>query len=102
MPYINIISKFKCSSCENDYIGYTERPSNVRIDEHSRRGSHLNKANFSFNECHVPVSPDAFTIIACGKCIKDLQISEAYFLSLLKPKINIRYEKLKWNPETFK
>ena len=41
----NVIYKFKCSSCEKDYIGYTERPSNVRISEQSQRGSHLNKAH---------------------------------------------------------
>ena len=89
----NVIYKFKCSSYERDYIGYTERPSNVRISEHSQRGSHLNKAHFSLNEYRVPVSPDVFTIIARGKFRRDLQIKEAYFISLLKPKINVKYEK---------
>ena len=32
----NVIYKFKCSSCEKDYIGYTERLSNVTISEHSQ------------------------------------------------------------------
>ena len=50
--------------------------------------------------CRVPVSPDALTIIARGKFRRDLQIKEAYFISLQKPKINVRYEKLKRNPET--
>ena len=58
--------------------------------------SHLNKAHFSFNECRVPVSPDPFPIIASGKFRRDLQIKEAYFISLLKPKINVRYEKLRY------
>ena len=60
------------SSFENDYIGYTERPSIVRISEHSQKGSHVNKVHFSFNECSVPVSPDGITIIARGNFRRDL------------------------------
>ena len=45
--------------------------------------------------CRAPVNPDSFTIIARGKFRRDLQIKEAYFISLLKPKINVRYGKLK-------
>ena len=87
----DVVYKFQCSSCEKHYIGYTECLSNNRISEHSQRGSHLNKAHSSFNECRVPVTPNAFTIIARGKFRRDLQIKEAYFISLLKPKINVRY-----------
>ena len=54
----------------------------------------------SFNECQLPISPDAFPIITAGKFRRDLQIKEAYFISVQKPKINVRYEKLKRNPET--
>ena len=53
-----------------------------------------------FNECQVSVSPDGYTIIARGKFRRDLHMKKAYFISLLKPKINVRYEKLKRNPET--
>ena len=74
----DVIQKLKCSSSEKDYIGYTERPSNIRIKEYSLRSSHLNKARLSFNECNVPVSPDPFTVTAPGKIRRDLPIKEAY------------------------
>ena len=65
----NVIYKFKCSSCEKVHIDYTERT--------HKRGSHLNKTHFSFDECRVPVSPDAFTIVARGIFRRDVQIKEA-------------------------
>ena len=95
----NVIYKFKCSSCEKDYIGYTERPSNIRFSEHSRKNSHLNKAHSSFGDCRASVTPESFTVITRGKFRRDLQIKEAYFISVLTPKLNVRYEKLKRNPD---
>ena len=40
-PKTNVIYKYKCNSCERDYIGYTTRPLNVRVGEHVVKSSVL-------------------------------------------------------------
>ena len=64
----------------------------------SRKNSHLNKAHLSFGECRASVTPDSFTVISRGKFRRGLQIKEAHFISVLTPKLNVRYYKLKHNP----
>ena len=45
----NVIYKYKCNSCERDYIGYTTRQLNVRVYEHVVKSSTLSKAHRSFD-----------------------------------------------------
>ena len=92
----NVVYKYKCNSCDRDYIGYTARPLNVRVSEHTNKSSCLSKAHSSF-KCDSDINKSSFSILCKGSSVFDLRVKEAFFISNLKPSLNTKYESIKQN-----
>ena len=92
----NVIYKYKCNSCERDYIGYTTRPLNVRVGEHVVKSSVLSKAHSSF-DCSDLIDKKCFSVICQGSNVFDLKVKEGYFINKYKPSLNTKYESIKQN-----
>ena len=92
----NVIYKYKCNSCERDYIGYTTRPLNVRVGEHVVKSSVLSKAHSSF-DCSDLIDKKCFSVICQGSNVFDLKVKEGYFINKYKPSFNTKYESIKQN-----
>ena len=77
-------------------IGYTARPLNVRVSEHTNKSSCLSKAHSSF-KCGSDINKSSFSILCKGSSVFDLRVKEAFFISNLKPSLNTKYESIKQN-----
>ena len=90
----NVVYKYKCISCDRSYIGYTERPINVRAGEHSVKTSVLSRAHSSHG-CSTKIDKEIFSVLCSGRSIFDLKVKEAYLIKTLKPELNVKYESIK-------
>jgi len=71
----NVVYKFKCNSRERDYIGYTGRPLNVIISEHTKSYSCLSRGHRSFDYVE-DIDKDSISIICNGSSVFDLRVKQ--------------------------
>ncbi|KAL9988968.1 hypothetical protein ACROYT_G003467 [Oculina patagonica] len=95
-PLINqqcVVYKFKCDSCDADYVGYTRRHLFQRIDEHknSAIGNHLRDAH---NQSNKDLN-NQFTILKKCRGKFECLIFEMLFIQELKPKLNTQSDSIK-------
>ncbi|KAL9986111.1 hypothetical protein ACROYT_G000191 [Oculina patagonica] len=95
-PLINqqcVVYKFKCVSCDADYVGYTRRHLFQRIDEHkhSAIGNHLRDAH---NQSNKDLNKQ-FTILKKCRGKFECLIFEMLFIQELKPKLNTQSDSIK-------
>ena len=86
----NVVYKFVCHSCDNSYIGYTERVLMARVTEHVRGKSPLSEAHREL--CSTPVSRADFVVHDTGRTLLELRIKEAVHIRVVRPSLNRRVE----------
>ena len=93
-----LVYKFKCNSCNAEYIGKTKRHSRTRTSEHigvSPLTGKCVKNNFQTSAvhhhmlfCRTVACPEDFSILAKSSCNFKLEIQESILIKLLKPTLN--------------
>ena len=74
----DVVYQYDCIVCDRRYVGYTERPFNVRSAEHSCRNSTSSRAHGDFGDCFEVISKMSFKKIARGRNRFDLKTKEAF------------------------
>ena len=82
----NVVYYFKCDLCDADYVGFTSRHLNQRVEEHKRSviGNHVREQHGN-DPCEITKN---FRVLR--KCMNkfDCLIFEMFFIRDLKPELN--------------
>ena len=93
-----VVYKFKCNTCNVEFIGKTKRHYRTRTSEHigvsPLTGKYVkNKFQTSAVHdhmlfCKTVICPEDFSILAKSSCNFKLEIQESILIKLLKPTLN--------------
>ena len=93
----SLVYSFKCSNCQFEYIGSTQRTLKLRADEHkgisSRTGRHLSRPLSSSirdhtNMCQSIIEVNDFRVLYNSKYEQELRFAESILIKIRKPSLN--------------
>ena len=85
-----VVYSFKCSLCDMDYVGFTNRHLHQRIVEHSSSRSSLGKHMRQQDGLDNPSITENFTVLRKCRNKFECLLYEMLFIKELKPSLNVQ------------
>ena len=85
-----VVYRYHCSECNSEYIGFTTRHYQTRVNEHlfSDTASHIFKHINNNAKCKAVANESSFRVIDCANTEYELRINEAMYIQWTAPSIN--------------
>ena len=89
-----VVYSFKCSLCDKDYVGFTNRHLQQRIMEHSSSRSSIGKHMRQQHGLDNPSITENFTVLRKCRNNFDCLLYEMLFIKELKPSLNVQSDSI--------
>ena len=89
-----VVYSFKCSLCDKDYVGFTNRHLHQRIVEHSSSRSSIGKHMRQQHGLDNPSITENFTVLRKCRNKFDCLLYEVLFIKELKPSLNVESDSI--------
>ena len=89
-----VVYSFKCSLCDKDYVGFTNRHLHQRIMEHSSSRSSIGKHTRQQHGLDNPSITENFTVLRKCRNKFDCLLYEMLFIKELKPSLNVQSDSI--------
>ena len=90
-----VVYQFKCSFCDENYIGFTMRHLHERCEEHKFNSSSIKKHFNNQHDCLPDNINQHFTVLRKCKTKQDCLIYEMLYIRELSPSLNVQSDSIK-------
>ena len=97
-PLVNqqrVVYQFKCSFCDENYVGFTMRHLHERCDEHKLNSSSIKKHFINKHDCLPDNFNDQFKVLKKCKTKYDCLIYEMLYIRDLSPSLNVQSDSIR-------
>ena len=90
-----VVYQFKCSFCDENYIGFTMRHLHERCEEHKFNSSSIKKHFTNKHDCLPDNINQHFKVLRKCKTKHDCLIYEMLYIRELSPSLNVQSDSIK-------
>ncbi|XP_020904502.1 uncharacterized protein LOC110242811 [Exaiptasia diaphana] len=90
-----VVYQFKCSFCDENYVGFTMRHLHERCDEHKLNSSSIKKHFINKHDCLPDNFNDQFKVLRKCKTKYDCLVYEMLYIRDLSPSLNIQGDSIR-------